>query len=236
MRKISFLKNNLIAHRGLFKNGDIENSLKAFKNSIDNKCIIELDVHKTKDNKIVVFHDDNLKRLTGCDKNIIDCTLKEIKKLKLSDGQSIPTLNEVLTLVDGNVPLIIEIKTDSLCLILPFLYDLLDNYNGPFVVKSFSIDIIKRIKEDREKYLRGLLIGKTFKNIIKNIILIRRINKLDLDFISINKTIAFSNFIKVFKKLPILLWTIKDKNEYLKYKDNSYNLICENIESFRRCI
>ena len=234
MRDISFLKNNLIAHRGLFNKGDIENSIEAFKNSIDNKCIIELDVHKTKDDQIVVFHDDNLKRLTGVDKNIIDCTLREIKELKLSNGESIPTLKEVLTLVDGKVPLIIEIKIDSLCLILPFLYDLLDNYNGAYVVKSFSIDIIKRIKNDRSNYLRGLLIGKSFKNIIKNFIFIRKINKLDLDFISINKTIIFSKFIKVFNKIPVLVWTIRNNDEYLKYKDYSYNLICENIESFRR--
>ena len=86
MRNTDFLKERLIAHRGLFdKNNKIpENSMIAFQKAIQNNYSIELDVHLLKDGKIVVFHDDNLKRMTELDKKVIDCDYEEIQKLKLS--------------------------------------------------------------------------------------------------------------------------------------------------------
>lgn len=113
MKKDCFLTKNLIAHRGLhdMNNGVIENSLEAFKLGIENKYIIELDVNILKDDEIIVFHDDNLHRITGVNKNISECTYDEIKNLKLKNTNSyIPKLEEVLMLVDGRVPLLIEIK------------------------------------------------------------------------------------------------------------------------------
>ena len=68
--KDNFLKNKYIAHRGLHNNNRPENSLLAFKRAIDNDYIIEFDVHLTKDNKVVVFPDSNLKRMTKVDKKI----------------------------------------------------------------------------------------------------------------------------------------------------------------------
>ena len=72
MRDTSFLTQNLIAHRGYhdIKIGIPENSMLAFKRAIENNLIIELDVHVLKDGTVVVFHDDNLKRMTGIDKDI----------------------------------------------------------------------------------------------------------------------------------------------------------------------
>ena len=67
------IRNNRIAHRGAFNNIDIpENSLLAFKKAIDMKWDIELDVQLTKDNVLVVFHDEDLKRMTGISKKICD--------------------------------------------------------------------------------------------------------------------------------------------------------------------
>ena len=61
-------KNKIIAHRGIHDNEKIpENSLKAFKLTMDKNIPIELDIHLTKDNEFIVFHDDNLKRMTGID-------------------------------------------------------------------------------------------------------------------------------------------------------------------------
>lgn len=95
-------------------NGIIENSLEAFKLAIQKKYIIELDVHITKDNQIVVFHDESLHRITGLNKNISECTYDEIKDLKLRNTNSyIPKLEEVLMLVDGQVLLLIEIKNNK---------------------------------------------------------------------------------------------------------------------------
>ena len=85
MKKTNFLTKTLIAHRGYhdIKIGIPENSIPAFERAIQNKYIIELDVHILKDNNIVVFHDDNLKRMTGIDKEIKLTTYNEIKNLNL---------------------------------------------------------------------------------------------------------------------------------------------------------
>ena len=70
MKDLSFIKQTLIAHRGLHNNKIQENTIEAFKKAILKKQIIELDIHLIKDNTIVVFHDDNLERIYGIDKKI----------------------------------------------------------------------------------------------------------------------------------------------------------------------
>lgn len=117
-KNTDFLKQNLIAHRGMhsIKNGIPENSIKAFEKAIENSYIIELDVHILKDKSVIVFHDDNLKRMTGLNKDVRDVSYNEIKDLKLQNTNfNIPLLKDVLKLVDGKVPIIIELKTDVKC-------------------------------------------------------------------------------------------------------------------------
>ena len=87
MRNIDFLRNKPIAHRGLHnKELNIpENSISAFKEAIAKGLPIELDVHLLKDGKLVVFHDDNLNRMTGLNKKIKDCNYDEISAWKSSN-------------------------------------------------------------------------------------------------------------------------------------------------------
>lgn len=68
--RLDFLKQNIIAHRGIhnINKGIPENSLLAFEKAIKNNYIIELDLHILKDRNVVVFHDDNLERMTGIKK------------------------------------------------------------------------------------------------------------------------------------------------------------------------
>ncbi len=100
-----------IAHRGLHNENDTENSLKAFKNAIEADVAFEFDIHLTKDNKLVVCHDEDLKRTTGKEGIIEDLTLEEIKKdFKLLNGEEVPTLEEVLALNNERVPMVIEFK------------------------------------------------------------------------------------------------------------------------------
>ena len=103
IKDVSFLKQNLIAHRGLhdIKKGIPENSMPAFEAALKKGYLIELDIHILKDNSIVVFHDDNLKRMTGIDKKIKDLTYEEVKQYKLQKTDNyIPLLQDVLKLVD----------------------------------------------------------------------------------------------------------------------------------------
>ncbi len=102
---------------------------------------IELDVHLTADNELVVHHDDSLYRMCHIERDIKDMTLKEIRQyVLLNTEEKIPTLQEVLKLVDGRVPLLIELKTEShscdrLCRILS---KTMRNYSGKYMIESFN--------------------------------------------------------------------------------------------------
>ena len=99
-----------IAHRGLHNDKYTENGMNAFGNAIRHGLPIEFDIHLTKDNELVVCHDEDLKRTTGTSGIIEDLTLEEIKKYRLLDGGEIPTLIEVLDFVKEQVPMVIELK------------------------------------------------------------------------------------------------------------------------------
>ena len=100
-----------IAHRGLHNGDYTENGLKAFENAINHGVAFEYDIHLTKDNELVVCHDESLKRTTGKEGIIEDLTLKEIKEnYRLLDGGEIPTLQEVIDLNKNRVPMVIELK------------------------------------------------------------------------------------------------------------------------------
>lgn len=100
-----------VAHRGLWNEKVSENSLEAFRLAIKNNVAIELDIHLTKDNDLVVIHDEKLERLTGKEGIVEDLTTKELQEnYKLLDGQTIPRFEEVLGLVNEQVPILVELK------------------------------------------------------------------------------------------------------------------------------
>lgn len=229
MRKIEFLKTNLIAHRGLFDEKIIENSIPAFINAIKNNYTIELDVHLLKDNNIVVFHDDTLKRLYN--KNIIlkDIIYGDIKKY------NIPLFKDVLKLVNGKIPLIIEIKCDNKVGKLESeLVKYLDNYNGAFAVKSFNPKIIKWFKKNRPSYIRGVLFTDKGEYPLYLIYLYTKY-LVKPDFISVRYTALKKRYIKQYrKKIFTLAWLIKSESQYLNIKDYADNYIFErfNLKAF----
>lgn len=230
-------KKIMIAHRGLWNELFPENSLEAFDNATKNNLPIELDVHILKDNTLIVFHDDNLKRMTGKDCNVKDLTYDEIKKLYLKNTKSfIPTLKEVLDLVDGKVLLDIEIKTDvknfKIC---RELCKTLDLYTGKFMIKSFNPLYIIWMRIFRPHYIRGLLVSSLKKKRM-NIVLKKAIFKMWLyplakpDFIAFDMSDLPNKKIEKLKKrgIPIYVWTIKDNvNKYNEYDGIIFESIVE---------
>lgn len=156
--------NRNFAHRGLFNNRDVcENSLEAFAFAVENNYGIELDVQLTSDGKVVVFHDDRLLRMCGKEKAVKDCTYQELLRYPLGDtDQTIPLFKDALALVDGRVPLIIELKStteiSALCL---KVYDLLRKYSGPFCIESFNPLIVDWFRQNAPQIMRGQLATKT---------------------------------------------------------------------------
>ena len=100
-----------VAHRGLWNEKVSENSMEAFSLAIKNNVALELDVHLTKDNDLVVIHDEKLERLTGKEGIVEHLTTKELQEnYKLLDGQTIPRFEDVLKLVNEQVPMLVELK------------------------------------------------------------------------------------------------------------------------------
>lgn len=221
----------IIAHRGVHNNKDIpENSMLAFKKAIDRKYAIEFDVEITKDDKLVIHHDDNLKRMTNIDKLVSDMTLDEIKKIRLlGTNEAIPTLSEVLDLVDGKVFLDIEIKsTRQVKKVVDLVLKELENYKGLVQLKSFDPFIVKRLKHVTNKYKIGLLVMRNSSNKKLNF-LVRTglIYKVPFDFLAVDKNMLnrkyYSKYICI---CPLYAWTFFGIEETLEYLKKYPKIIC----------
>ena len=149
------------AHRGLHsKDKSIpENSLAAFQLAVENDYGIELDIRFTKDNQLVVFHDDTLLRMCGIDRRVDEFTYEELQAFRLLDStEQIPLFSEVLSLVDGQVPLLVEIKTGpENALLCSHAYGILRHYHGPYCIESFHPMIVHWFKKNAPQILRGQL-------------------------------------------------------------------------------
>ena len=233
MKEIDFLKTNLIAHRGLHNEKCPENSIGAFRRAIRKGYIIELDVHILKDGTIVVFHDDDLNRMCKKKIKLKDSTYEEIKSIKLKKtNYTIPTLKQVLEIIDGQVPVIVEMKFDRKAGILEKeVVKILDNYKGKFCVKSFNPKSVMWFKKHRPNYIRGLLISNNNKTLKQKLLHSKLIFKIcKPDFISCNYLLHNNKNIKKYmQKKPVIAWTIRTENNLKKYKDKFYNLIVEKL-------
>lgn len=164
------LRSYYYAHRGLHNmnpslppalRGNIpENSYTAIKRAVDNGYGVEFDVHLTKDNIPVVFHDDSLKRVCGVDGNLRDYTFEELQQFTLlGTEEHIPAFTDILSMVDGRVPLIIEYKVEQgnagrLCSVCNAI---LADYNGPYCIESFHPLAVRWYRTHRPDIIRGQL-------------------------------------------------------------------------------
>lgn len=232
--KISWIKETPIAHRGLHTKDIPENSLSAFENALKNNYAIELDVQFTKDKEVVVFHDENLKRMTNDTRNIEDVNYDELKNLRLGNtNEIIPTLEEVLELVDSKVAILIEIKDCKDYIELSEkTYEILKGYEGNYAIQSFNPFILEWYKNNASEVVRGQLSG-TFtegseslnsfeKFALKNMLLNfkSKPNYIGYDLEGIPKS-KLESLRK--KGVPIIVWTVKNKEDMekaYKYSDN----------------
>ena len=133
----------------------------AVKAAVEAGYGIEFDLQLTKDKKVVVHHDRSLKRVCGADVSIGDLTYKELQQYCLQNTEErVPLFSDVLALVDGRTPLIIELKHyDDADLLCPLVWELLRNYKGPYCVESFDPYIVQWFRKNHPYVLRGQLMG-----------------------------------------------------------------------------
>ncbi len=153
------------AHRGLWNETYPENSLAAFARAAQAGYGIELDIQLSKDNVIMVFHDYDLKRMCGIDKKLSELTAAELGSIRLlGSNQCIPRFSDVLKVVDGKVPLLVELKgEDSRTELCKRVAAMLDKYHGAFCIESFNPLLLSWFRKYRPSYARGQLNTKLTK-------------------------------------------------------------------------
>lgn len=219
MGRCDFLNHSIIAHRGIYNNITIyENTLESIMYASKNNLIVEIDVRTTLDNEIIVYHDEDASRLNNLKDTLNTITLNDLEYISQFH---IPTLSEVLTSINGHVPIIIEIKEDNK-IIRTKLIELLKKYNGSVAIQSFNIDIVKFFK--KKGFITGLLIGvkKNRKYIEQD---------LDVDFLNIKyNTISKVEANMLKQKYYLIGYTLDNRKEVETYIKTFNNLVIDNIE------
>lgn len=177
-----------IAHRGYhdISQGRPENSLAAFRAAVESKYAIECDLHPSSDGIPVVFHDDNLQRLTDADGGVRDLTAAELGKLTLGGTrETIPTLDQLLTLAKGEVPLVLELKhmPGRDAGLAQAVVDRLRHYDGAVALMSFDPALIADCKAAGPHLPRGYI---AFGNWRASTEQFKALTRVGADFISYN--------------------------------------------------
>ena len=218
-------RNERFAHRGLhdIKRGLVENTLPAFAAARDAGFGMELDIRFSKDMQVVVFHDDDLLRLAGDARRVRQLTLEELKVIPLAgiDSARIPTLREVLDLVDGKTPLLIELKSGPdnarLC---QALMDMLADYRGEYIVESFNPLIVAWFRFHALQVVRGQLVGplRIYRPTVNGIaaffmagLMANFVSRPDFVAYDANALRFFSPHLQRFLfRTPMAAWTVRD--------------------------
>ena len=211
-----------LIHRGIVSKHHKENLLQSFKQSFKKGYGIETDIHVTKDNKFICFHDFTLKRIFKRKLSVKNINYSKIKDVSIKLNKPIPLLKDLLKFSKNRYPLFIEIKP------------------------IFSKSHLKKLLRDTSKYKKCVFISFKHENIY-NLLKVKKSTKVGLSFsppTSIKKIIKKSKntnidclildktFLKSKKiqelKIEKYFYTIKTKSEFHKYNKNN-NLIFENL-------
>ena len=211
-----------LIHRGIIKKKFKENLLESFKQSFKKGYGIETDIHATKDNEFICFHDFTLKRIFKKNLSVKNLNYSKINEISTKLGKPVPLLKDLLKSSDNKHALFIEIKP------------------------IFSKFLLKKLLKETSKFTKCVFISFKHENIF-NILNINKNTKVGLSFCpptSVKKIIEKSNNKKInylildktylnnkkIQKLKIkkYYYTIKTKSEFNKFKENN-NLIFENL-------
>lgn len=243
--ELNWLLATPVAHRGLHDDVFPENSIPAFRAAIEHGFTIEIDVHLSKDGHLVVFHDDNLKRVCGVDKKVAKCTLAELKSMKLKGTENtIPTFNEFLSLVDGKVGILCEIKglnpydnriSAAVC-------ERLRTYTGKIALQSFNYGAVRYCRRNTDlpcgqlcTWQNPSATGRSHLTDFMGKLWINKLSKPHFIAYDVRDIEDNPYIVNARKKLPVITWTVNSAEKLEraeKFADNIiFEDICELVES-----
>ncbi len=232
--KAKWLSTRPIAHRGLWDENTQENSLSAYQKAVDNGYPIEIDLYSSLDGVLYSFHDKDLERMTSEKGLIYEKSSSELNSLMLKGtSEHIPTFTSVLELVNGKIPLLIEIKNQPDKLIVERVLEALKDYAGEYAIQSFNPLYINKVRKLAPEITRGLLYtsdenefkeqSKLEKFILKKMALNFLIKP---HFLSCRKE-EFPLSKRKAKGKIIIAWTVTCEEHFKKIKPLADNIIFE---------
>lgn len=233
-----------LAHRGLHDagRGVIENTLAAARAALARGYAIECDVQRSADGEAVVFHDDTLDRLTTGRGRVDTHALNVLAALPMKGVEDrIPTLNDLIEVVDGRVPLIVEVKSgfDGDVRLLTRTLDVLASYRGPVGVKSFDPRIVAEARRLAPTLPRGIVAMSDYgwadhaamsgaeKHAMANLL---HFGETRPDFISwrVRDLPSAAPFLcRTGLGLPVMAWTVRTPEERVRASANADAMIFE---------
>lgn len=232
----------LFAHRGLYAKGNAypcENSAGAFAAAAARGLPVELDVRLTADGKVVVFHDDSLKRLCGEDIKVRELTYDELCLRRLPDGQRIPLFSEVLDIL-GGLDVLCELKVaagEGHAQLCRAVCEHIDAYTGAVCVESFNPYVLRWFRKNRPDIVRGQLSMRMkkgsalsgFRRFVLTNLLLNFFTRPD--FIAYEKNSRSFGFWLCRLWRPLLMvWTLDRPEELVKAKKRFDSWIFEHFD------
>ncbi|MFC5386456.1 glycerophosphodiester phosphodiesterase [Aquamicrobium segne] len=216
MTALSWLTARPIAHRGLhdLNKQRWENTLSAFSAAIDHGYGIECDVHLSADGVPVVFHDHDLKRLTGEDGFIWQRTAAELTALKVGTTQDhVPTLDDMLERVSGKAPLVIELKgtpgRDGR--LVEAVGKRLARYNGPVAIMSFDHWLIRDFTRHAPGIAGGLTACGQHEHEMEAHFAMLAHEISFVSYAAADLPNRFISFVRERLAMPVITWTVRDQ-------------------------
>lgn len=212
-----------IGHRGA-ASYEPENTLRSFQKAIELEVdMIELDIRKTKDGKIVVMHDAKVNRTTNGKGLVKSYTFDQIRKLDAGKGEKIPTLEEVISLVEGKCGIVIELKEpDTEKEVVELINE--KNIESRVIIVSFYPPILKTVRSLYPDVRLGILANKVPKYYLKVI------KGMDVDYAMIRKDKLKREYVDNLHKIGLKVgaWTVDDKKYFKKLIDMGVDAIASN--------
>ncbi len=216
MTDLSWLTARPIAHRGLHDMNKTrwENTLSAFEAAARRGYAIECDVHLSSDGVPVVVHDDDLKRLTGHDGFVWQRTAAELGALKVGGtSDHVPTLREMLDLVDGRVPLVVELKgipgRDQG--LVARVGAMLKRYKGKAAIMSFDHWLVRDFAKDAPGIPGGLTAYGRDNSLIEAHFAMLAHDIAFTSYAAGDLPNPFVSFVRDRLGMPVITWTVHDQ-------------------------